>query len=47
MNPWLQYQNYKLIEKGLRERLEMAKFGWQIMFILSAIMDAREAQLQE
>lgn len=44
---WELYQNFKLIERGLRERLEKAVMPSQIMFILSSIMDAREAQLRD
>jgi len=47
MISWELYQHFHLIEKGLRERLEKASKPAHIIFILSAIMDAREARLRD
>ena len=45
MMDWLLYNNWKRVEQGLKERLEKANMPSHVLFLLSALMDAREQRI--
>lgn len=45
MHDWILFNNWQRVENGLRERIEQTNSPSKLLFLLSALMDARESRV--